>query len=181
MVGGERLIRPDPPPFEIVESADEHVPAISSFFREAWRLAGPDAPGWAGADERIVAEIAEPNAIRARIGGPQQRMFLAVDGDQVLAFAATRLLDGSDAELAGIVVRQDAVGRGIGTPLLEAALDALAAEGVTRVVVRTEVDNERALAFYLSRGFAGDSVISEEVEGTIVEVVELERLIGPRA
>lgn len=161
-------------PVVIVEATSDHIPAIATFFREAWAMTGPDAPGWAGASDEVIESLTDPELIRSRIGGPERRMHLAMVGARVVGFAATRSA-GAESELAGIVVLQDMVGRGIGTPLLQAALTGLRADGATSVFVRTEADNERALAFYRARGFGDERSVKEEVEGTAVELIELRR------
>ena len=104
-------------------------------------------------------------------------MFLAVEDDKVVAFAATRRIDEASVELAGIVVRQDMVGEGIGTPLLEVALQQVKGAGFSDVVVRTEVTNERAIGFYESRGFERVGDVVQVVEGIEIEVVELKRAL----
>jgi ribosomal protein S18 acetylase RimI-like enzyme len=159
------------------EATDADISSIATFLREAWQMTGPDAPGWAGADEEVIEHLARSDVLRERIGGPERRLFIAVDAHRVVGFAATRWTGSEAAELAGIVVLQEMVGRGIGTPLLAAALGRLRSDGATDVFVRTESDNERALGFYRSRGFGDERTQIEDVEGTDVEVVELRRPI----
>lgn len=168
----------DPIDIEIVEADESHIPAIAEFFREAWSMTGPDAPGWAGADDDVIELLTRPDTLRDRIGGPHRRMFVAVDDGRVVGFSATRWRGHGPAELAGIVVLQDMVGRGIGTPLVEAALGRLRDDGAPSVFVRTEVDNERALGFYRARGFGDAGRLTEEVEGTEVVVAELRRSLA---
>lgn len=162
---------------DIIEASEENVPAIGSFFLEMWRQSGPNAPGFAGATEAVIAEIAQPDAIRSRIGGPDRRMFLARTGDSVVGFAATRVVDDQQIELAGVVVLQTMIGRGIGTPLVEAAVASARSHGFRVMRVGTETDNARALQFYQSRGFEICGASTEHVEGTAVPVVELERTL----
>lgn len=159
----------------VTEATEQDVAAIAVFFREAWAMTGSDAPGWAGASEEAIAELTRPEVLRDRVGGPQRRMFLARDRDRVVGFSATRIGAGGGAELVGIVVLQEMLGRGIGTPLLTTAVDRLRADGVEWVMVRTEADNERAIGFYRARGFEGDRRVVDDVEGTMVELVELTR------
>ncbi len=163
---------------EYVEATESHIPAIAAFFREAWTMTGPDAPGWAGADDDVIEYLTRADTLRERIGGPQRRMFLAVADQRVVAFAATRWSGEGPAEVAGIVVLQEMVGRGIGTPLLQMAIERLRADGAASVFVRTEVDNERALGFYRARGFGDERTLTEVVEGTEVRVTELRMPIG---
>jgi GNAT superfamily N-acetyltransferase len=162
----------------ITEADDSHVPAVVDFLWAAWREAGPGAPGWAGASEEVIAELADPVAVRERIGGPDRRMFVALDGDRVIGLAGTRRIDHTSVELAGIVVLQSMLGTGVGTPLLEMAVAALAAEGYHRLVVSTERTNDRALGFYASRGFVEIESRTEEVGGAPLELTTLERVIA---
>ncbi len=161
----------------VTEADSEDVAAIAAFFWEAWRGAGPDAPGWAGASEEVIGELTTVDAIQARVGGPDRRMFLAWSGSRVVAFAATRTEDDRTVELVGIVVLQDMLGRGVGTPLLESAVHSATQEGFERMLVKTEATNERALGFYRSRGFGPSRTLTEEVEGTSIELAELIRAL----
>ncbi len=156
------------------EAIDKDADAISTFLWVLWSEAGSDAPGLAGATDEVIAEIAEPEAICGRLGGPERRIYIATQGDRVVGFAATRALDRATIELAGIMVLPALTGHGIGTPLVEVAAQQARAEGFARMTVGTEVDNEGALGFYEARGFIrqGESVV--DVEGTEVTVAELE-------
>ena len=167
-----------PPDLTITEATTADIDTIAEFFWAAWRSTGPEAPGWAGASEEVMAEITDPNLIRSRIGGPDRRMFLAWVEDRVVGFAATRVLEAADTvELAGIVVLEEMAGRGIGTPLVDAAAAAAARAGAGEMLVKTETTNERALGFYRSRGFVDRGTSVEHVEGTSVEVAELVRAL----
>lgn len=97
--------------------------------------------------------LAAPESLRRQVGSADGRIFLARDSDAIVGFAATRRMDDDSAELAGIIVLQGQLGCGIGSGLLAAAVDAAHRDGYRRIVVRTEVDNERALAFYKTKGF----------------------------
>jgi ribosomal protein S18 acetylase RimI-like enzyme len=159
----------------IAEAMVDDVDAISRFFWSAWEIAGPDAPGWAGAASEVIEELAAPASLAARVGGPERRMFLAWDDGEVVGFAATHRGGGPDAELAGIVVREDRTGEGIGGPLLAAADAALAAEGVERVLVETEADNARAIGFYQKHGFEVSGETVREVGGQALRLCILAR------
>lgn len=164
---------------KIVEATERDIPAVADFFRTAWAMTGPGAPGWAGADEEVMEDLTRRETLRERIGGPVRRMFLATVDERVVAFAATRWTGRGPAELAGIVVLQEMVGQGIGTPLLRASLDRLAADGAVAVFVRTEADNERALGFSRANGFGDERTVHETVNGNDVVLTELRRRIGP--
>jgi len=158
-----------------IEATERDVAAFATFFQQAWQEAGPDAPGFAGATEEVVRELTTREAILERIGGPDRRMFLARQGGRVVGFSATRRIDEATVELAGVIVLQSIVGRGIGTPLVEQAVEVATDEGYARMVVRTETTNDRALRFYQARGFTPTGSMTELVEGKPVEVWELVR------
>ncbi|MEE8331256.1 MAG: GNAT family N-acetyltransferase [Acidimicrobiia bacterium] len=165
-------------PISVAEATDADVAAFATFFREAWKQAGPGALGFVGASDQVIAELTAPEAVLERIGGPDRRMFLAWEGGRVVGFAATKRIDAATVELAGIIVLQTMAGGGVGTRLVEEALNSARGEGYRKMIVRTETTNERARAFYERRGFIGTGSTTEQVEGTAVEVWELAREIS---
>jgi ribosomal protein S18 acetylase RimI-like enzyme len=162
-----------PPSIKVTEATADDIPAIGVFFWAMWRQAGPEAPGFSGATDSVIAEIAQPEAIQSRIGGPDRRMYLAYVGETVVGFAATRVTDETTVELSGIVVLQTMVGRGIGSPLLTAAVTDARQRAFGHMTVSTEIDNERARGFYQARGFAVVGESTTNVEGTTVTVVDM--------
>jgi ribosomal protein S18 acetylase RimI-like enzyme len=163
------------PGIAVAEAIPAHAAAFAAFFRAAWRQAGPDAPGFAGATEEVIDELTTPDAFAVRIGGPVRRMFLAWEAEAVVGFAATTRVDATEAELAGIIVLESATGRGVGGALVEAAATAMAEAGHRAMVVRTEVTNERARGFYEHHGFALTGTDIEHVNELAVEVAVLRR------
>ena len=162
-----------PPTVREADSSD--AAAIADFIRAAWNEAGADAPGFAGATDEIIDEVARNESILARLGTADRRMFIAVREAGVVGFAATRRIDDGLTELAGILVRASESGHGIGKTLVHAAADATRRDGSERIVVRTERSNRRAIGFYEALGFEFDRYSTEHVDGTAVDVVELSR------
>lgn len=156
------------------EATSDDVTAIADFFHEAWQQAGPEAPGFAGATEEVIAEIAAPEAIEVRIGGPQRRMFIALQDARVIGFAATRRLTGDSIELAGVVVLQSLIGGGVGSALFQAAAESARQNEFRRMTVSTEIDNQRALQFYERCGFAVAGKSTTDAAGIDIEVWDLE-------
>ncbi len=138
---------------EVAEALEGDADDFAAFLGEAWREAGPGAPGFAGATDDVVEELMHRDAILARIGAPARRMFLARRGGRVVGFAATKGIDDGVAELAGVIVLRPHAGGGIGTMLVEAARDRARADGYRRMRVSTEESNDRARRFYEARGF----------------------------
>lgn len=162
---------------DVREAVVADAPAFATFMHRAWREAGPDAPGFAGATEESIAELATPAIFERSIGGPDRRMFLACIMGEVVGFAAIRREDDCTVELAGIVVLTSHVGRGAGTTLVDAAIATARAEGYSRMLVKTETTNNRARSFYENLGFELERVETETVEGTDIEVLRLSRAL----
>jgi len=150
---------------------------LGDFLLEAWREAGPAAPGFSGATEEAMRELASERSLRAKLTDPALRIFVAEDAGRVLGFASLKKLDSFTAELSGIAVLQGMVGRGVGTALLKAARESGAIAGYRKVVVKTEVSNERAISFYKKQGFVEIAKTTEDVEGTKVNLMVLERCL----
>jgi ribosomal protein S18 acetylase RimI-like enzyme len=164
----------------ITEAGVADAAAIAEFLFRTWHASGPDSPGLAGATEALVASIATPGAIRARLGRRARRMFIARSSSEIAGIAATRRVDLSTVELSGILVSPAASGRGIGTHLVEVALERARVDRFSRMIVRTERTNERAISFYRNRGFEPVREVVEVVGGTEVPVLELEMSIRSR-
>jgi len=160
------------------EATIDDAQVMAAFLLAAWREAGPDSPGFAGATPEVMAEIATPEAVRARIGPGGRRMFLAEETGGVIGFAATRPMDAVSVELSGIVVLRAATGRGVGTNLVGIAREAAASDGFRRMLVRTERTNHAAIEFYRARGFELRGETSEQVGPTTVPVAELVAPLG---
>jgi ribosomal protein S18 acetylase RimI-like enzyme len=158
------------PVSELVES---DIRQLKSFVLEAWRLAGSSALGWTGATDGNIAEIASDSFLRGLVHNPHLKVFVSKIGENIVGFCAIREIDDTSLELAGIVVRQDQVGKGIGTDLFQRARSEAIDSGFTTMVVKTESNNERALAFYRSKGFVEQERVVEEVNGAKVNLTVL--------
>jgi ribosomal protein S18 acetylase RimI-like enzyme len=157
----------------VAEATDGDVDAFAAFFCEAWRQAGPDAPGFTGATDDVIAELTAPAAVRERIGGPERRMFLAWEGDRVVGFSATRHIDDATVELAGIIVLEAMAGRGVGSHLVTATVASAREASYRTMIVRTELTNDRAIGFYEHCGFTVARSAIEHLDDGEVEVCEL--------
>lgn len=136
-------------------------------------MAGSSALGWTGATEENINEIASEAFLHGFVGNPNLTVFLSKEEKEVVGFCAVRKIDDSSVELAGIIVRQDMLGKGIGTMLFEAAKKEATTTGFAVMLVKTEANNERALSFYRSKGFVQQEQVLEEVSGTKVNLTIL--------
>ncbi|NWG10554.1 GNAT family N-acetyltransferase [Candidatus Bathyarchaeota archaeon] len=149
------------------------IPRLRAFILEAWRLAGPSALGWTGATDENISEIASENYLQGFIGNADLKVFISKIRENVVGFCALRKIDDRSVELAGIVVRQDQLGRGVGTDLFEAAKKQAVRSGFATMLVKTESINDRALSFYRSKGFVEGEHVVEEIRGIYVNLTVL--------
>lgn len=92
-----------------------------------------------------------PGNFRDSLEGGHQVWVLRAD-EQVLGFAVTMLvLD--EAHLLNIGLAPDLHGQGLGTRLLQHALDACRAQGAAKIFLEVRPSNEKAVALYGRFGF----------------------------
>jgi len=161
----------------IVESNPDELRALGRFMRDAWKTAGPGALGWTGASEDTIQEISSEKYLRKLVSDRNMRFFSSEENGEITGFAAVRVQDDSTMELAGIIVHEDLLGKGIGSLLLSRCVEFAREAGSTNIVVKTETSNERAIIFYVNKGFVrlGDAV--ETVEGSNVELTTLKLVL----
>jgi ribosomal protein S18 acetylase RimI-like enzyme len=165
---------------KFIEPSLSDVPRLSTFLREAWKEAGPDALGWTGATDSTIQEIASDAFLTALLTRPGTRILVAEDANDIIGLAVLRRLESTLNELAGIVLRESRTGKGVGGSLLEAILERSQADGVEEVVVHTETSNGRALEFYQRHGFVVEGHRQEEIGGTKVDLATLRRKLRGR-
>ena len=88
------------------------------------------------------------------------RLFVARDGSKVVAmasllFTVSTAEGGRAALFEDLVVRSDYRKQGIGARLLEYVIEQARAEGVLRLTLLTDMQNEQAQALYRRLGFVG--------------------------
>lgn len=85
---------------------------------------------------------------------PTGRLFLAVDGDQILGCVALRGLGAGACEMKRLYVRPDFRGKGLGRELTQAVIKAAREIGYQRMRLDTLPGKmDRAIAMYRSLGF----------------------------
>jgi L-amino acid N-acyltransferase YncA len=160
---------------EVNEASPQQANKIGRFIIEAWREAGPKALGWTGATEEKILDISSEKFLAGLLSSPDTKMFICEDKRRkIVGFALNKKISESDVELAGIIVLQDSLGRGIGTALIKRAIGSAISLHFHRMLVKTEADNKRAISFYKAKGFAEVGKKVESVQGSEVELVHLE-------
>ncbi len=165
--------------FQVRRAQPDDAAALGEFIASSWGDAGPDAPGFAGATDDVIQELADSATMRAIIDATDRTVWVATERERLVGFAASRRQGDETVELAGIVVAADTGGHGVGTMLVEQVVEAARRAGAGRMVVRTEPDNERAIGFYRARGFVPRGTVVETVGGRELVVTQLEAEIDP--
>jgi len=155
------------------------APSLGAFFREAWKEAGPNALGFTGATKEDIDEIASVEFLTKRLSDPSVRFVVAKRGGKVLGIASMRKLKGGTAELSGVIVRESETKMGVGTRLVRRAIKEATRLGIAKMIVKTEVLNERAIKFYTKNGFVVKGKSTVKVGKTRVAVQVLERDLVP--
>ncbi len=155
------------------EAGQEDVESLIEFLLKAWKEAGPGALGWTGATEETMRHIASHGFLSNLLKRDDTRVFIALNEGQVVGFSSNSRIDDELVELSGIVVLESMTGVGIGGRLLEHSIEAAKDDRYTKMIVKTESFNERAVNFYLRNGFRQEATMEEEVEGSKVELVKL--------
>jgi len=144
---------------------------VCTAWARAWRAGHRDVLS----ADALAAVPADPDEEqvdrwRERLGAWRERTLVADTADGVVGFIQVRteetkpFVGESEAGLKELYVHPDAWGDGVGTALLEAAIEGLPAD-VMRVRLETLAGNERAAAFYGTRGFERTGERTVEVAG----------------
>jgi ribosomal protein S18 acetylase RimI-like enzyme len=156
-----------------VEPNPDQIRALGKFVLEAWKRAGPQALGWTGATEDTIHDIASEESLMRMASDPKLKFFACEENGEIKGFAANRVQDASTIELAGIIVRDDLLGKGIGSLLISKCIESARDAGFSGMVVKTEASNERAISFYVKRGFVRLGNAVETVENSKVDLSTL--------
>jgi ribosomal protein S18 acetylase RimI-like enzyme len=161
-----------------VKATSADVPKLKAFLLQAWKEAGIGALGFTGASDETIREVASEKFLNERISNPDVDISIVEDGGEILGFAATKRIDQSIIELSGIIVLESATGKGIGTALFGKIVSSASQLGFRKMIVKTEVHNQRAIRFYKKMGLREVGRATENVEGKPVDVLVLEKALG---
>ena len=152
-----RLIRPD----------DDRM-AVSWVYEESWKTVYrgiiPDA---------FLDSIPVGHWMAARSDGPTDRTLLLLDGGEIIGVSTvcrSRFGDWPDwGEVVSLYLRPAYMDKGLGGPLLEAAVNALREQGFRQIFLWVLEENARARHFYEKHGFVCSGEAREdEIVGKIV-------------
>jgi len=144
----------------------------------AWKEVGPGALGFTGATDDAIREISTEEFLTRRIASDRVKILVAEVEGSIVGFAGLRTEGPQTVELSGIVVLRSASGAGIGTRLIRKSFALAERLGFKTMTVRTEIFNQRAIAFYRKNGFTETARETEKVGRTRVTVQVLRKMLG---
>jgi len=152
------------------------VPAIQRVARASWHAGYGDFVA-DPAIEEMLAEWYSDEAVERGVTSDEVR-YLVAEGsdDRILGYASTGPTDGEGvAVLASIYVLPERWDEGIGTGLLEAAIERLRERGFGRLRATVLADNDVGVAFYDRQGFERTGRHEEELGGETYDALVVER------
>ena len=149
----------------------DDVPAIRTVADRAWRAAYGDLLA-AETIDAVLSEWYSPDAVRRGIER-QDGWYFVGDGDEVVGYVSGgRADDPGVATLAAIYVDPDRWRDGLGSALLERFESRCVRAGCDRLRFRVLAENDRARAFYRSRGYDPVEEVETDLFGeTVTEAV----------
>ena len=168
---------------EIRRARPDDAAALGALKVRAWRAAYDGllpAARLAALDPAVEADVWRE---RLEAQPTEERLWLAVDDDEVVGYARTGPCEDVDAtpdlgEVRGLYATPDRIGTGVGRALLEHAARDLAGRGFATLVLWRFVGNDRAAAFYERAGLVPDGTMRRSPHG--VDEVRLRRPLDDR-
>ena len=158
---------------EIDRATAQDVPNIKELLRETWHDTYASLLPRA-AIETITSRWHAPELLTEQVQNPETYFAIARDGGAVAGVITARKQDDA-VVVARLYVRPQYQRRGIGRQLLESSYRAFA--DARRVRLSVEAANWKGGAFYAKEGFRETARTSEEVAGTPLETLVLEKAL----
>jgi ribosomal protein S18 acetylase RimI-like enzyme len=157
---------------KIVAMMAEHVDGVVGLFRSV-----PE-----GELTFVKEDTSDPAAIAGWVSSPGQR-WLAVDGVDVLGFAAVLPLTGWSDHVGDVrlVVGPASRGSGVGTALARHALTSAVTSGLTKLVVELPAEQVHSIDMFSRLGFTGEALLRDHIrdgDGQLHDLVMLAHLVG---
>lgn len=158
---------------EIDRATVQDVPTIKEVLRETWHDTYVSLLP-KSAIEAITSQWHAPELLTEQVQNPDIYFAIARDGGAVAGVITAQKQD--DAVVVGrLYVRPQYQRRGIGRQLLESSYNAFVDARTVRLTV--EAENRKGVAFYAKEGFRETARISEEVAGTSLENMVMEKAL----
>ena len=158
----------------VVPLQSEHTDAVVQFFRELPQ----------GDLTFIKEDVTEADVVRAWTSGNDRgERWIALDGEQVLAYVAVLRLPGWSDHVGEVrlVVAPAARGSGLGRDLARHALVRAVEAGMTKLVVEVVAEQGSALALFTALGFSGEALLRDQIrdrDGRLRDLMVLAHHVG---
>lgn len=141
---------------EIIKAGISDIPNILLLLKKEFP--------YVDADSKTMAERMEKSHIF---------IYKLVEKKEFLGFIDMQLLSFNRARINGLAVAEDARGNNFGKKLLEFGIDFLKKKNVKRIRLLVKEENGRAQKLYKEAGFDFVGLYHENLEGSIIEEMEL--------
>jgi GNAT superfamily N-acetyltransferase len=139
----QRSVRGFPPPYELVRLRQVDIASYRALFRKI----GQD---WMWFSRLIMPD----DELRGILGDPQVELFVVRAGSEDVGMLELDFRAAGQCELAFFGLVADAIGKGLGRALMEAAIERAWARPIGRLWVHTcTFDHPSAVGFYIRSGF----------------------------
>jgi ribosomal-protein-alanine N-acetyltransferase len=119
--------------------------------------------------EMFAAEFAQP---------PSRRLYLvAEEGNTLIGYGGMMFTGGPQADVVTLAVYPAHWGRGAGTALLRALVDAASLRGCAEVLLEVREDNPRARQLYLRNGFTEVGIRRGYYQPSGVDAVVMQKVL----
>ena len=119
--------------------------------------------------EMFAAEFAQP---------PSRRLYLvAEEGNTLIGYGGMMFTGGPQADVVTLAVDPAHWGRGAGTALLRALVDAASLRGCAEVLLEVREDNPRARQLYLRNGFTEVGIRRGYYQPSGVDAVVMQKVL----
>jgi ribosomal protein S18 acetylase RimI-like enzyme len=160
-------------PALVQRASPQDAPTIRDVLRETWHDTYASLLSKT-AIETITSQLHAPALLAEQIEDPDIYFAIARDAGVVVGVVTARKQN--DAIIVGrLYVRPHHQRRGIGRQLLESCYPVFT--DARKVTLTVEADNRKGVAFYAKQGFREVARRSDEIAGTRLENVIMERLL----
>ena len=140
----------------------------------------PDMPRILALEQELFPEDAwTPEMFAAEFAQPaSRRLYLvAEEGDTLIGYAGMMFTGGPQADVVTLAVDPAHWGRGAGTALLRALVDAASLRGCAEVLLEVREDNPRARQLYLRNGFTEVGIRRGYYQPSGVDAVVMQKVL----
>jgi ribosomal protein S18 acetylase RimI-like enzyme len=122
--------------------------------------------------ERLLDNFYSSAALKEAVQQEGSWFFVAVEENDVIGFAQFIVQENGDGQLTRIYVQPKMQRQGIGKEMLKEGLSLIETQGIQRVLVHVEKENQIGIQFYRKRGFDYERKFSVDLLGETLVLCE---------